>query len=197
LDKHRPYELPLAAPDYDNGQVFRLDPGLVGWAYQFTKDTPLADNEMMAKRRATYTETPKAQRPPFVMIGANLASSTFWHGKLMNEWANAWVRYHTQGQANYVTTAMEDTGTLLSLTNLSHAGKVDIRRVLVLRTASNYDMQWPGATAAESLAGEKLGIYAAYRPSLEAAYQVGRRVVHELVDHWSVYADRVPSLPAP
>ncbi len=197
LGKSRPYEQPRRTEDYAAGQFYQLDPGLVQWAWQLTRDTPLIDNEQMQKRRATYTGSPNAQRPPFVMIGANLAGSTYWHGKLLNQWANAWVGYYTDGKGNYVTTAMEDSGTLRSLTYLGRAGRADPKRVLVLRTASNYDMQWPGATAAESMSGEQLGIYSAYLPSLEAAYRVGSRVVHELVANWSRYSDHLPEAPQP
>ncbi len=195
LRKSTPYELPRSAGAEMDGQVYHLEPGLVEWAYALTRDTPLADNDKMRARRATYTGYPNAQRPPFVLKGDNLASSTYWHGKLLNQWANDWVRYFTGGHGNYVTTAMEDTGTLCSLTNLTRAGKVDVSRVLVLRTASNYDMQWPGATAAQSLGGEKLGIYSAYLPALEAAHAVGSRVVHALVAGWAGYEDHPPSAP--
>jgi len=197
LGKTRPYETPRLKDEYATGQIYKLDPGLVHWAYELTRDTPLTDNDQMAKRRAAYAGSPNAQRPPFVLVGANLASSTYWHGKLLNQWANAWVSYYSDGQANYVTTAMEDSGTLRSLTNLGRAGKVDPKRVLVLRTASNYDMQWPGATAAESMSGEKLGVYSAYLPSLEAAYRVGSRVVHALVGSWDRYADHLPEVVSP
>ena len=193
LGKTKPYEEPRRSADYAAGQFYQLNPALVQWAYQLTRDTPLVDNEPMKKRRMTYTDTPNAQRPPFVLIGANLASSTYWHGKLLNRWANDWVRYYTGGKANYVTTAMEDSGTLRALTNLGRAGKVDRERVLVLRTASNYDMQWPGGTAAQSMSGEQLGIYSAYLPSLEAAYRVGSRVVHALTDGWSRYGTELPA----
>ena len=57
---------------------------------------------------------------------------------------------------------MEDTGTLQSLTWLARAGKVDLRRVLVLRTASNFDQQRTGLTAAQSLAETKVVSYIAY-----------------------------------
>src|SRR5690606_35923410 len=137
--KKRPYEQPSAIDREDPGQVYRLDPGFVEWAYQLTKETPLPDTEEMKKHRAYYTDTPAAQRPPFVLKGDNLAASTYWHGKLLNRWANDWVSYQTDGRGQYVTTAMEDSGTLRSLTNLDRAGRVDLRRVLVLRTASNYD----------------------------------------------------------
>ena len=192
LGRSRPYEEPRLAPEYATGQVYALDAGLVQWAYGLTRETPLVDNDDMRKRRMTYVGYPNAQRPPFVLVGTNLASSTYWHGKLLNQWANAWVRYYTDDRANYVTTAMEDSGTLCALHNLGRAGRVDPNRVLVLRTASNYDMQWPGGTASDSMSGEKLGIYTAYLPSLEAAYRVGSRVAHALVAGWDRYATRLP-----
>jgi purine nucleoside permease len=119
---------------------------------------------------------------------------TYWHGKLLNQWANDWVNYFSDGAGNYVTTAMEDTGTLQALTLLDRAKRVDVKRVLVLRTASNFDMQMPGGDAAESLSGEKLGPgYSAYLPSLEAAHRVGSVVVHELVKNWAVYEKTPPA----
>jgi len=95
-----------------------------------------------------------------------------------------------------MTTAMEDTGTLRALTNLAHAGRADVNRVLVLRTASNFDCQPPGVTAAASLSGENIGHYSAYVPSLEAAHAVGSRVVHALVAGWGSYETTPPSSPA-
>lgn len=190
LRKKRPYELPV---DRSEGEAYRLDGKLVEWAYQLTKDTPLADTEPMQRRRALYRGFPNAQRPPLVLKGDNLAAATYWHGALLNRWANDWVKYFSDGTGEYVTTAMEDTGTLQSLTWLARAKRADVNRVLVLRTASNFDMQWPGGDAAESLSGEKLGPgYSAYLPSLEAAHQVGSRVVHELVRNWVVYEHTPP-----
>ena len=190
LRKKRPYELPV---DRSEGEAYRLDGKLVEWAYQLTKDTPLADTEAMQRRRALYRGFPNAQRPPFVLKGDNLAAATYWHGALLNQWANDWVKYYSDGTGEYVTTAMEDTGTLQSLTWLARAKRADVNRVLVLRTASNFDMQWPGGDAAESLSGEKLGPgYSAYLPSLEAAHQVGSRVVHEIIRQWAKYEETLP-----
>lgn len=87
---------------------------------------------------------------------------------------------------------MEDTGTLQSLTWLAHAGRVDLNRVLVLRTASDFDQPYPGKTAAESLARNKIGKYTGYLPALEAAWRVGNRVVSRLVSDWARYRDRIP-----
>ncbi len=191
LRKSKPYELPRRVPD--EGECYHLNPSLVDWAYRLTRDVKLDDTEAMRARREQF-DSPNARRPPFVLKGDTLSSMTFWHGKLMSEWANDWVRYHTGGQGNYVTTAMEDTGTLQALTFLSHAGRADLDRVLILRTASNFDQQRPGISAAESLAETKIGQYSAYLPALEAAWRVGRVVVEEIADHWDRYRQHVPGL---
>jgi purine nucleoside permease len=91
-----------------------------------------------------------------------------------------------------MASGMEDSGTLQSLTFLAAAGRVDLKRILVLRTVSNYDQPPPGMTAAQSLAEQKLGRYAAYLPSLEAAYAVGHQVVDAIVAGWPQNRDLLP-----
>lgn len=162
------------------GLVFRLDPKLVDWAYQLTRDVPLEDTEGLRESRRRFTGYPNAQRPPFVLKGDSLSGGRFWHGKRMNDWANWFLRELTDQQANFVTTAMEDSGTLHALTQLSKVGRVDFSRVLVLRTASNYSMQPPGMSAFESWQANATGHYAGFLESLEAAWRVGSKVVHEL-----------------
>ena len=134
-----------------------------------------------------------AKRPPFVLKGDTLSAGTFWIGARLTEWANDWVAYHTGGKGRYVTSAMEDTGTLQSLTWLSRAGRVDVRRVLVLRAGSDHDVPPPGRTAAEALARTKIGQYAAYLPALESAYRAGSVVVDRLVADWATCRDTPPS----
>ncbi len=194
IRKKKPYELPLQPADERVDNCYQLNPGLLHWAYELTKDTPLIENTAVREFRARYSDHPKALQSPSVLIGSNLASSTYWHGKLLNAWANDWVAYYTEGRGNYMTTAMEDTGTLRALTNLTHAGRTDVNRVLLLRTGSNFDLQPPGLTAAESLSGEKIGHYSAYIPSLEAAHAVGSKVVHALVKDWARYETEIPAV---
>ncbi len=189
LRRSVPYEQPRI--EQGLGESYHLNAALVDWAFQLTRHVPLEETREMIAERNQY-QSPNARRPPFVLKGDELSGSTFWHGKLLNQWANDWVRYHTGGQGNYVTTAMEDTGTLQSLTFLAKAGRVDINRVLVLRTASDYDQQRPGMSAAESLAANKIGRYTAYLPALEAAWRVGNTVVGKLVENWTLYRDQVP-----
>ena len=191
LETWTPYPRPRP-PEGSATLAYHLNAGLRDWAYTLTKDVPLLDNDRMKASRARYTETPAAQRAPFVLKGDTLSSGTFWHGKLMDRWANHWVNYWTDGQGNFVTTAMEDSGTMQSLTLLARAGRVDLGRVMVLRTVSNYDSPPPGVTAAQNLEEENKGLYSAYIPSLEAAYRVGSAVVHEITGHWEKYEAKPP-----
>jgi purine nucleoside permease len=192
LGKATPYEQPRRARFGDDGNVYHLNSTLVSWAFNLTTDTPLADTPQIAERRQQY-EGAAAHRPPFVLRGDNLSAATFWHGKLLSQWAHDWVSYQTDGKATYAVCGMEDTGTLQSLTWLAKANKLDINRVLVLRTASNYDQQRTGLTAPESLAETKVTKYSAYMPALEAAYQVGHIVVDNLVTNWPQTRNQIPT----
>ncbi len=196
LGKSVPYEQPRAARFGDDGTVYHLNTSLVDWAFNLTKDTPLPDNATLAERRRPFDAedaASPAHRPPFVLRGDNLSASTYWHGKLMSQWAENWVKYQTDGKGVFAICGMEDTGTLQSLTWLARAHRVDSNRVLVLRTASNYDQQADGATAAESLGSNKISKYSAYLPSLDAAYLVGHVVVDALVVRWPETREHIPA----
>jgi purine nucleoside permease len=185
----RPFDVDKPAP---TGEMYQLNTGLVNWAFAQTKNLTLADTDAHAKaHRALYTEHINAQRPPFVLKGDHVAALTFWHGALMNDWANQWVDYWTQGQGEFVSSAMEDTGTYLSLSWLNRVGRVDVSRLLVLRTASNYTMPPPGVTAAENLLAENKG-YSGLAIAVESAYQVASTVVDQLIAGWAVYENQLP-----
>lgn len=190
LRKTMPYELPRREPD--EGEAYQLESRLVAWALRLTKDVGLEDTTAMREQREKYASHAAARTPPRVFRGDTLSGGTFWHGRKLSEWANGWVKYHTGGRGNYVTTAMEDTGTMQSLTLLGAAGRVDRRRVLVLRSASNFDQQRDGITAPDSLAETKIGSYVAYLPAVDAAHRVASIVVKQLVRGWAQYRDTLP-----
>ena len=173
------------------GEMFQASLGLRDWAYELTKDAELVNPPALEETRALYTEHPNAQRPPFVLTGGHIAAMTFWHGKLMNDWANQWVSYWSDGATDFVTSAMEDTGTYQALQYLDNIDRVDIDRFLVLRGGSNYTMQPPGISAAENLLKENDG-YAGLEASLENIYTVGSIVIDELLNNWAYYSVNVP-----
>jgi purine nucleoside permease len=168
---------------------FPLNEKLAGWAYRLTKDHPVADSPGIAEFRKQFAGYPNAVKPPFVTMGESLSASTYFHGEKMNEWANDWVKLQAGADMNFVMANMEDSGTLTALRRLSRTKLVDLRRVMVLRTASNYTMPPKGKTAAWSTTAPypEQGL-----PAVEAAYQVGSRVVHEIVGGWTKYETKRP-----
>lgn len=189
LHKSSPYEQPHAPGD--TGEAYHLNAGLVDWAFRLTEHTVLTDTPAMQAARSQYKQE-NARRPPFVLKGDDLSASTFWTGARLDEWANDWVKYHSGGKGNFVVTAMEDTGILQALKFAAKTGRVDLRRILVLRTASDFDQPRPGVSPAEELKENNTKGYAGYRPALESAWRVGNTVVTELVTNWAKYKDQVP-----
>lgn len=167
---------PLSA---GRGLAFQLDQKLVDWAFNLTRGVALPDTENLRRARVGFSRYPNAMKPPFVLRGDSMSGGRFWHGVKMNAWANRFMLEMTANKGRFVTTAMEDSGTLEALRLLGAAGKVDPKRVLVLRTGSNYSLPPEGISAAESLMGHAPGKYSAYVESLDAAHRVGSVVVKQ------------------
>ena len=194
LGSSRPFE--RNGRPMNPSQVFALNRGLAQWAFDLTKDMVLPDTPALAKRRSEFLGYPNAQRAPFVLMGDNLSTSTFWHGAKLTQFGNDWVDFWTDHKGNFATKAMEDSGTLQALRNLARAGRVDFERVMVLRTASNYTMQSPDMTAWQSLARERGASLTAFNEALESAFLVGNRVVQSLLAQWPQTERTVPTAAA-
>ena len=174
-----------------NGEMFELNPALQDWAFALSKDMALPDDPRIAEARKAFKGYPNAQKPPFVLKGDNLAAMTFWHGAKMTQWANDWTQFWTRGKGEFVTSAMEETGTFQSIEYLTKVGRADRDRVLVLRAGSNFTMPPPGVDAATYLLSENQG-YAGMTAALESLYKVGGRVVDEIVTHWDRFGPAPP-----
>lgn len=178
-----------------NGEVYQLNESLAKWAYSLTKNTELPNTPAMDALRSKYHGFPNALQQPVVTYGSHLSASTFWHGKKLNTWANDWVSYWTRSKGNFMTSGMEDSATLQSMSYLHNAGLVDKNRLVILRTASNFTMQPPGLTAAENLEKESSGDgYAAMRSAIESAYLVGSQFSDYILAHWNEVKTVPPSL---
>jgi purine nucleoside permease len=128
-----------------------------------------------------------------VLQGDTLTADRFWIGARMTDWAEKWVPYWTKGEGRFTTSAEEDSAYLQALTFLAHARRADLRRVLDLRTGSDFTMPPKGSSPADLLKSEATGNYAAYAEAIENAYRVGSPVVRELAQHWPLYRRTVPA----
>ena len=193
-DRYLPFQAPAPPAESENGiQVYRLNDGLVGWAYGLTRDLALPDDAKLQAARALYPGFPAAQKPPFVLRGDTMTADRFWLGASLTGWAEQWVGYWTGGEGKFATAAEEDTGYLQALTFLAKAGRADWQRVLDLRTGSDFTRPPAGVSPADFLKTEAKGDYAAYAEAIESAYLVGSPVVRELAGHWAHYRDAIPS----
>lgn len=171
-----------------SAMAWTLDKGLVDWAYGLTRDVKLPDSPGLQALRAPYEGDPEGQRPPFVLQGDALGTVRFWHGARRTRWAEDWVKLWTDGAGTFTMTDCEDQGILDVLDAYAASGKIDRRRILVLRTASNYSRGPQGQISLPHVFhGEGL------KAGFDATFKVGGVVVHELVAHWDRYASEIPT----
>ena len=170
--------------------VFKLNETLTEWAYDLTKNIKLNDSNGIQEYRKLFIGYENAIRPPFVTIGDNLSASTYWHGRYLTNWANDWVRAYAGNEANFMTSGMEDSGTMTAIRRLSRLNIVDPNRILILRTISNYTMPPPGKDPqwSRTMPYPDQGL-----PSFETAFKVGNKVVQELINNWHIYKNKIPN----
>lgn len=186
-----------AAGVSDNGSggvgrvVYDLNPSLVDWAFRLTKNLHLPDSDALAANRALYNGFPNAQLPPSILEGDSVGADHFWSGSVMTKWAEDWVRIYSKGLGTLAIADCEDQGIMLAMQQLKKLGRVDAKRVLILRTASNYTVPPPGVSAQKYLFDD-LASSPGYLPALEANYQVGSVVVAALLKGWDRYETQIP-----
>ncbi len=188
LGNKTPLKTPVIPDWAPKPMAWTLNPALVEWAYELTKNVELHDTPEAKAHRALYTGFPAALAPPSVIYGDSFASCRYWHGARMQQWADDWTKLYTNGAGLCAMTNMEDHGIANALQRLDALKKVDFQRVLFLRTGSNFSMPPSGQTAAESMVEEYQGML----PALEAAWRTGSPVVDAIVEGWSRYATELP-----
>ena len=190
----QPYETPTPAAMSQAANVaFTLNRKLVDWAYAKSKAVPLKDDANERKLRAPYAGP--GAKPPFVLEGDGLMSARSWYGPQLNQWAERWVDYWTQGQGVFAMSAEEDTGVMQALTQLAQGGHMDINRVLLLRAASDYTIEPTGVSAADFLAKETKEGFPATPEALDSLYAVASPVAKALTTDWVHTRDTIPGGP--
>jgi purine nucleoside permease len=173
-------------------EVFQLDPTMTAWAYRLSKDVPLQDDPASRAYAQHYPEA-VARGAPFVTTCAILGVNDFIHGKLMSEWSTWWVSQWTEGKSQYCMSADEEGGIFTALQRLAAAGRVDMRRAMVLRVATDFDSQYPGQTAGASLADSLNSTFGFV--GLQNVYAVGTAVAREILSNWRQWRRGPPPLP--
>ena len=168
--------------------MFQLDEALLQRALALSRNAPLEDNTTAAAYRKQYPQA-AAQATPSVLQCDTLAGDTWWHGERLGARATAWTRLLTDGKGTYCTTQQEDNATYEALSRGAAAGRLDLRRVAVLRTGANFDRPHPGQTAQESLNAASGG----FPLSTANLYNAAWPLVSEIVTHWTQWRMGVPT----
>ncbi|HKT65548.1 purine-nucleoside phosphorylase [Burkholderia sp. 22313] len=170
-------------------EVFQLNPQLTDTAYALSRNVVLADSAQAQAARAKFTYAP-ANRPPTVIQCDTSSGNTWFSGTLIGERARQWTKILTDGKGTYCMTAQEDNATYEALKRAASVKRVDLSRVAVLRTGSDFDRPYAGQTSADNLLN--YADQGGFAPATENLYRAGNPLVQDIVTHWGEWRDGVP-----
>jgi len=181
-------------PEYRT-EVFRLDEALLQRAYALSKAVVLEDSDDIRDYRQHYAEA-AARRAPSVIQCDTVSGDTWWLGKHLGDHARHWTRLLTGGEGVYCTTQQEDNATLNAMTRAAQSGIMDLKRVAILRTGSDFDRPYKRQGALESLQAQ-LQMPGTIRTSTDNLVRAGMPLVDAITHHWDHWQNGVPAAQAP
>ncbi|KAM0209467.1 hypothetical protein ACHAPA_005765 [Fusarium lateritium] len=168
-------------------EVFELNTKLRDYAFSLAKTVELEDSPEAARHRALWKGSPdgifdRATEKPGVLEGDVLSSNTFWHGHRISEAMEKVAKVYTSGQGEYTMTAQEDNALLAGLLNATLQEKVDFSRILLIRSASNFDRGHEDTPHQLPFVMDKGGL----GPSTRNLYLTALKVVEGILENWDV-----------
>ncbi|CAB3750186.1 purine-nucleoside phosphorylase [Paraburkholderia solisilvae] len=170
-------------------EVFELNHQLTDAALALSRDVDLADASQAQATRAKYDYAP-ANQPPKVVQCDTETSDIWWSGDGIGERARQWMKILTDGNGTFCTTQQEDNATYEALKRAASVQRVDLQRVAVLRTGSDFDRPPKGQSSVDNLLntnGQGGGDIA-----LANLYRAGSPLVQSIVTQWSKWREGVP-----
>jgi purine nucleoside permease len=171
-------------------EVYRLDEDLLQRALVLSRGAPLEDSDDVRAYRRHYHSAP-ADQPPAVVQCDTLSSDTWWAGRRLGEHARRWMRLLTKGEGVYCTSQEEDNATLEALTRGAASGLVDLKRVAVVRSGSDFDRPYAKQTVLDSLR-RQLALPHAFHIAAVNLEHAGMPLVRAIAEHWDDWKDGVP-----
>jgi len=187
IDTDAPDQLPKFS---FHTEMFQLNEALLQKALAVSRSAVLEDSEDIKEYRRHYLEA-AARRPPSVIQCDTLSSDTWWSGRWLGEHARSWTRLLTHGGGNYCTSQEEDNATLNALTRGAHSGLIDLQRVALLRTGSDFDRPYAHQTAFDCLRAQRK-LSGAFRASTENLVRAGMPLVEAISSDWAHWEAGVP-----
>jgi len=191
IGTNSPTELPKL--EYET-EVFELDATLLHKALELSGSARLEDTDDMRDYRRHYTSAP-ANQPPTVIQCDTATADTWWTGSRLGEHARSWTRLLTGGKGTYCTSQQEDNATMEALTRAAASGLIDLRRVAVLRTGSDFDRPYPHQSAMAALQAQR-AVPNAFPVATHNLVHAGMPLVADIVQRWDLWKLGAPETTA-
>ncbi len=172
-------------------EVFEVNDALRQLAIGFAQTATLNDSSAAMAYRANYASTAayKAGSEPPSVLGCDVATSdVYFSGALLSETFENTTKLFTNGSGVYCTTAQEDNGTLEALLRGALANLTDFSRIIVMRTASDFDRPYIGESdnvADANIFNLFFANQGGFEPALMNIYLAGVKVVEGILNEWN------------
>ena len=166
-------------------EVFEVNQNLQKLAVGFAKKATLNDSDDAIVYRANYASSAAytaGASPPSVVECDVATSDVYFSGVILGEAFSNYTTLVTNGSGVYCTTAQEDNATLEALLRAAVNKLVDFSRIIIMRTASDFDRPYPGEAATTNLFYSNQG---AFEPAIQNIYLAGVEVVEGILDGWN------------
>ncbi|KAG6908784.1 hypothetical protein DXG01_003313 [Tephrocybe rancida] len=164
-------------------EVYEVNDALRKRAVAFARTATLFDSEAAQARRANYAQTSIyaiGAAPPAVEECDTATSDNYWSGDLLSEAFENTTSLFTNGTGVYCTSQQEDNAILAAIMRATSWGAAQYSRIIVMRSASDFDRPYEGQSAADNLFTPSPG----YAVSLENTYRAGVKVVQGILEGW-------------
>jgi purine nucleoside permease len=165
-------------------EVYEVNQNLQQLAANFARNASLNDSAEAVVYRANYISDlyTSARQTPGVFECDVATSDVYYSGRLLGEAFYNYTTLATNGSGVYCTTAQEDNAVLEALLRAARAKLVDFSRIIVMRSASNFDRPWIGGSAINNLLYANQG---GFGPAIENLYRAGIKVIEGIMEGWN------------
>ncbi|CZT44415.1 related to purine nucleoside permease [Rhynchosporium secalis] len=176
-------------------EVFELNEALRDIAAGFASTAKLNDTLDAVAYRSNYVSKTSreknvyasALRKPQVIKCDTTTSDVYYSGTLLGEAFENTTRLWTNGSGIYCMTAQEDNATLEAMIRFAVHKTIDFARVIIMRTASDFDRPYPGSSPQFNLFYSTQG---AFEPAVANIYLAGTEVVRGILSGWKKTFDK-------
>jgi purine nucleoside permease len=173
-------------------EVFEVNDNLRQYVYNITKnikpkDTPIAANYRQNYKAPEPNIYKEAARSPKILKCDIACSDVYFSGTLLSEAFDNTTRLLTNGSGIPCMTAQEDNATLEPMIRFAQHKLIDFSRIIILRSAADFDRPYPGLSNIANLFYVNQGSFIS---SIENLYIVGMPVVKTILNQWKTVFEK-------